>query len=188
MRETRCRQDQPAVRSTGAVPHVSSPAAAERTTQVESRAGVIENEQAAASDERRIVAQSAKRFAQVRQAHQSEVAEDYVEMIADLIATRGEARATDLADRFGVSPPTVARTIQRLIRDGLVTSEPYRAIFLTKEGQALAIRARERHQLVRDFLLALGVSEQVAETDAEGIEHHVSEETLQVFRRFLDNA
>jgi DtxR family manganese transport transcriptional regulator len=130
----------------------------------------------------------AEQFARVRRAHQSEVAEDYVEMIAELIDERGEARAADLAERFGVAPPTVVRTIQRLIRDGLVTSEPYRAIFLTEQGQALAIRARERHLLVRDFLVALGVGAEMAEADAEGIEHHVSDETLAVFRRFLDRA
>ena len=128
----------------------------------------------------------AARFARVREAHQSELAEDYVEMIDDLIAEHGEARAVDLAERFGVAPGTVARTVQRLVRDGLVTSEPYRAIFLTETGRAMAEAARARHELVRDVLLALGVGEAAAEADAEGIEHHVGEETLAAFRRFLE--
>ncbi|WP_152045656.1 manganese-binding transcriptional regulator MntR [Aureimonas psammosilenae] len=128
----------------------------------------------------------AERFARVRQANQSELAEDYVEMIAELIELHGEARATDLADRFGVSPGTVARTIQRLARDGLVESQPYRSIFLTSKGRELAAAARERHLLVRDFLLAIGVGAHAAEMDAEGLEHHVGEETLAAFRRFLD--
>ena len=132
------------------------------------------------------VAGQAKRFARVRAAHHSELAEDYVEMIDDLIVARGEARAADLAERFGVGPATVARTVQRLVRDGLVTSEPYRSIFLTEKGRALAAHARERHRLVRDFLLALGVGREAAEDDAEGIEHHVSAETLEAFRRFLN--
>lgn len=127
----------------------------------------------------------AARFARVREAHQSELAEDYVEMIDDLIATRGEARAADLADCFGVSPGTVARTVQRLIRDGLVNSEPYRAIFLTERGKAVADRARSRHRLVQDFLIAIGVSPEAAELDAEGIEHHVGPETLEAFRKHL---
>lgn len=127
----------------------------------------------------------AARFARVREAHQSELAEDYVEMIDDLIATRGEARAADLADCFGVSPGTVARTVQRLIRDGLVNSEPYRAIFLTDFGRKVATAARERHRLVEDFLLSLGVSPEAAEQDAEGIEHHVGPETLEAFRKHL---
>lgn len=128
---------------------------------------------------------TAARFARVRKANQSELSEDYVEMIDDLIAERGEARAADLAERFGVSPGTVARTVQRLARDGLVSSEPYRAIFLTAEGKELAERVRARHRLVVDFLKAIGVAPASAEMDAEGIEHHVGKDTLDAFRRFL---
>ncbi len=133
-------------------------------------------------------ARQARGFARVRAAHQSELAEDYVEMIDDLIAAHGEARAADLATRFGVTPATVARAVQRLVRDGLVTSEPYRSLFLTERGRALAARARERHHLVRDFLIALGVGREAAEQDAEGIEHHISAETLEAFRRFLEGS
>lgn len=130
------------------------------------------------------VRRQARRFKHVRAAHQSEVAEDYVEMIADLIELQGEARAVDLAERFGVTNATVNRTIARLQRDGLVVSRPYRSIFLTPEGEQMAAHSRERHQVVLEFLLALGVSREVAETDAEGVEHHVSEETLEAFARF----
>lgn len=62
------------------------------------------------------IATSAARFERIRRAHQKEVAEDYVEMIADLIDQFGEARISDLAARFGVSAPTVNATIQRLHR------------------------------------------------------------------------
>ncbi len=129
---------------------------------------------------------AAERFARVREANRSEVAEDYVEMIDDLVAQHGEARSADLAERFGVSPATVARTIQRLARAGLVESRPYRSIFLTPEGKRLATTIRQRHQVVLDFLLAIGVDPAAAEADAEGIEHHVGEGTLEAFRRFLD--
>lgn len=127
----------------------------------------------------------AARFAKVREARQCELAEDYVEMIDELTMSRGEARAADLAECFGVSPGTVARNIQRLIRDGLVSSEPYRAIFLTTEGKKMAACARERHRLVQDFLVAIGVSPEAAAMDAEGIEHHVGPETLAAFQRHL---
>ena len=73
------------------------------------------------------------------------------------------------------------------MREGLVESRPYRAIFLTTEGQALADRVRARHSLVRDVLIALGVDPETAEADAEGIEHHVSPRTLAAFRRFLES-
>jgi len=120
-----------------------------------------------------------------RQQHAQERAQDYVEAIADLLAERGEARATDLARNFGVTHVTVIRTVQRLQRDGLVTTQPYRSIFLTDAGKRLAIKAKARHQTVVAFLEALGVSSATARADAEGIEHHVSNETLQAFERFV---
>lgn len=143
---------------------------------------------AGANDHARRASLQAEGFRRVRDAHQTEVAEDYVELIAGLIAETGEARVVDLAQRLGVSNATVNNTIQRLQRDGLVTSKPYRSIFLTGEGQEMAAASRERHELVRDFLVSLGVSPEMAEADAEGVEHHVSAETLQAFRKHLVKA
>lgn len=128
--------------------------------------------------------EQARRFARVRSAHRSEVQEDYVELIAELIAALGEARAADLAERLGVTPATVANTLARLKRDGLVETRPYRSIFLTPQGAAMAAESRARHQLVVSFLQALGVPDDIAEGDAEGIEHHLSEATLSAMRRF----
>jgi DtxR family transcriptional regulator, manganese transport regulator len=117
-----------------------------------------------------------------RQDHSQELAQDYVEMIAELIATTGEARLTDLARRLGVTHVTARKTLLRLQRRGLVTTLPYRSIFLTNEGQRLARESRDRHDIVVEFLRTLGVPLRVAELDAEGIEHHVSRETLAAFR------
>ena len=125
------------------------------------------------------------RFAQVRNARNTEIAEDYTEMIADLIRETGEARAVDLAKHFGVTGPTVNSIIRRLVREGLVESKPYRSIFLTQAGTQLAKDSRDKHRVVRDFLIAIGVDIDVAEQDAEGVEHHVSEETLSKFKEFL---
>ncbi|MGZ0186974.1 MAG: manganese-binding transcriptional regulator MntR [Alphaproteobacteria bacterium] len=122
-------------------------------------------------------------FDRMRQARQTEIAEDYVELIADLIADEGEARAVDLAERFGVSHATVNKTLARLAREGLVLTRPYRSIFLTDAGAEMAQHARWRHQIVLDFLTAIGVPAETAAIDAEGIEHHVSEETLAVFEK-----
>ena len=127
------------------------------------------------------VSDSAAKFDRIRRAHQSEVAEDYVEMISDLIEETGEARTVDLAARFGVTSPTVNAIVRRLQRENLVETRPYRSIFLTEAGKALAESSRARHQIVRDFLVTIGVPETVAEEDAEGVEHHVSEQTLAVF-------
>jgi len=127
------------------------------------------------------------RFARTRQDHSRETAEDYVELIDSLIAEKGEARSVDLADRLGVSQVTVGKTIQRLIREGFVAQEPYRSIFLTEQGQKLAEESRERHHVVLQFLLELGVTPSAAEADAEGIEHHASESTLGAMRSFLES-
>ena len=126
--------------------------------------------------------------ARTRRDHSQELAQDYVELIADLIEEHGEARVVDLARRLGVTHVTVNRTIQRLQRAGFVSAEPYRAIFLTTAGQRLARESRERHDLVVRFLVALGVPAAVAESDAEGIEHHVSRETLRAFRQYLERS
>ena len=128
---------------------------------------------------------SANRFRRTRQDHSRETAEDYVELIDALICERGEARSVDMAERLGISHVAVSKTIQRLQRDGLVTMQPYRSIFLTEKGKKLAASSRDRHALVHDFLVALGVPRDVAEEDVEGIEHHVSEETLAAMRKFL---
>lgn len=127
----------------------------------------------------------AKGHSRRREDHASELAEDYVEVIADLIDEQGEARVIDIAHRLGVTHVTVSKKVTLLARDGLVETKPYRAIFLTKHGREMAARSKERHQVVLDFLRALGVKAEVALADAEGIEHHVSEETLKAFRRFL---
>jgi len=140
-----------------------------------------------ASNRKRLkpVEHQAHDFGRVRDAHSSEIAEDYVELIADILDSTGDVRAVDLAERFGVTPATVNNNVKRLVRGGLVRSERYRSIFLTESGRALAEHCRERHRIVRDFLIALGIDPITAESDAEGIEHHVSDETLAAFVRHL---
>lgn len=127
----------------------------------------------------------AENLSQTRREHAHETAEDYVEAIADLISEVGEARIVDLAKRFGVTHVTVNRTIARLQKTGLVTTQPYRAIFLTPEGEQLAATCKARHEVVVQFLQSLGIPDHVAERDAEGIEHHVSPETLKAFKSVI---
>ena len=127
----------------------------------------------------------ASRFGKTRSAQSTALREDYVELIADLIAIDGEARPTDVARRLGVSHATAIKAIARLKREGLATSKPYRGVFLTAAGDELARRVRARHRLVVDLLLAVGVPRESAEADAEGIEHHVGEATLRAFASFL---
>src|SRR5271170_3591481 len=123
-------------------------------------------------------AQPAESFRRSRRDRAAEITQDYVEAIADLSASLGEARVVDLARRLGVTHVTVNRTLARLRRAGYVNTKPYRAIFLTGTGHKLATECKRRHETVVAFLHSLGISEKAAEMDAEGIEHHVSPETL----------
>jgi DtxR family manganese transport transcriptional regulator len=125
-------------------------------------------------------------FRQTRNARRTELLEDYIELIADLIDHDGEARQVDIAHRLGVAQPTVAKMLKRLATEGLIQQRRYRGVFLTPEGKDLAEKSRQRHQTVESFLCALGISPETARIDAEGIEHHVSAETLDAFRRFVE--
>ena len=129
--------------------------------------------------------QPAEIFRRSRRDRAVEIAQDYVETIADLTASLGEARVVDLARRLGVTHVTVNRTLARLQQAGYVNTRPYRAIFLTEAGRKLAEECKRRHETVVAFLRSLGISERVAGMDAEGIEHHVSPETLAAFERRL---
>ncbi len=131
---------------------------------------------------------STNQHARTRRDHATELAEDYVEAIDELLQTGQVCRVTDLATRFAVSHVTVNRTVARLKRDGWVTTQPYGPVELTEAGRMLARASRQRHDIVLKFLIALGIRSQTASVDAEGIEHHVSEETLRAMQRFVEKS
>ena len=124
-------------------------------------------------------------FSKTRRDHASETAEDYVEAIEEILETQDTCRVKDLASRMAVSHVTVTRILQRLAHEGLLVKEPYGPVSLTAAGRRMAKASRRRHELLLDFLLALGVPEADAIRDTEGMEHHVSDSTLKAMRRFL---
>lgn len=121
-----------------------------------------------------------------RRDHSTETAEDYVEAIAEVEERSGTCRVRDLTEHFGVSHVTVTRTVARLQSKGLVSTAPYQPIELTAQGKRLATQSRKRHEIVYRFLLSIGVDEETAAIDAEGIEHHVSPQTLARFRELTE--
>lgn len=123
-------------------------------------------------------------FRKTREDHSNEIAEDYVEAIAELHAEEGSCRVTRLARRLGVSHVTANRTVARLVVRGLVTTSPYQPIELTEAGKTLAQTAKTRHEIVLRFLIALGIPETIANADSEGIEHHCSPVTLKAMKHF----
>ena len=126
----------------------------------------------------------ADRHQRTRDDHALETAEDYVEAIDDISIKQGKCRVVDLARHFGVSHVTVTKIVKRLVREELVETRPYQPISLTAHGKKLAAKSRRCHEIVLNFLLALGVDERTAAIDAEGIEHHVSPQTLKRFEQF----
>jgi DtxR family transcriptional regulator, manganese transport regulator len=127
----------------------------------------------------------AEPFIATRTHHVSELAEDYVELISDLILNKGEAKICDIAQHLGVSHVTVIRTIDRLKKKGLIDPDPNQPVKLTSKGLELAIFCKERHQFLLNYLITLGVPENVAKIDVEGMEHHISQTTMQAFQRHL---
>ena len=123
-------------------------------------------------------------YRKVRNAHKTENTEDYLELIAELLNSKGEARIVDIAYELGIAQATANKTIQRLQQQGYINREPYRSIFLTVKGQKIASRSKKRHNIVFKFLIKLGIDQKTASADAEGIEHHVSEKTLKKMEKF----
>lgn len=135
----------------------------------------------------KMVSERSVAFSQTRSRHANETAEDYVEAVMELIEEFGECRVLDLARYFNVSHVTVSRIVKRLHDEKLLRSQPYRPVELTPEGTKLAKRVKERHKIVLDFLIELGVDEANAKIDSEGIEHHVSSTTIDAMKIFLGN-
>src|SRR6202162_6140595 len=115
----------------------------------------------------------------------SSTVEDYLEQILDLINTKGYARVADIALGLKISQASVTNMVQRLDSEGLLKYEKYRGLVLTTAGETLARNIMQRHQLLSDFLRMLGINEEVIYHDVEGMEHHISPQTLQAIESLL---
>jgi DtxR family manganese transport transcriptional regulator len=131
---------------------------------------------------------SAGRFARVRRDHARETAEDYAELVLDLGGGGRPVRPADLARRLGVSHVTVLRALERLARAGVLRRDARRGVSLSAAGRRIARAARARYELLVAFLEHIGAPRAIAETDAEGIEHHISRNTLRVMKAFVARA
>lgn len=126
-------------------------------------------------------------FKETRIQRLQEIAEDYTEMIAELISAKGKARVCDLAKQMGISHVSVLKSIKKLIRDGYLIKNTDGLIELTPKGLQTANFSKKKHQILSEFLLKLGIPEYIVATDVEGIEHHISSETLQALERHLSH-
>ena len=114
-------------------------------------------------------------------------AEDYLERIHELITEKGYARAVDIANALGISQPSVTSMVQKLANEGLLNYEKYRGLTLTEEGKRVALAIHERHEILKRFLSLLNVSQKAQERDIEGLEHHISDETVQALAKLSDH-
>ncbi len=113
--------------------------------------------------------------------------EDYLEVIYELVQYKGYATTIDISECLNVSSPSVTYMIQRLNESGHLNYEKYRGIRLTEKGTLIARNIQERHGLLAEFLKIIGVDEDTANKDAEGIEHHLQPKTLEKLEHFIED-
>lgn len=112
--------------------------------------------------------------------------EDYLEVIYELIQEKGYATTVDISSYLNVSSPSVTKMMQKLDETGYLKYEKYRGIKLTNEGIRIARNIRNRHGLLAEFFMIIGIDEETANSDAEGIEHHLHPETMKKLEEFIN--
>ncbi len=112
--------------------------------------------------------------------------EDYLEVIYELVQEKGYATTVDISSYLNVSSPSVTKMMQKLDETGYLKYEKYRGIKLTNEGTRIARNIRNRHGLLAEFFMIIGVDEEIANNDAEGIEHHLHPETMKKLEEFIN--
>ena len=108
----------------------------------------------------------------------SQSAEDYLERIHELIESKGNAHVADIAQSLNVGQPSVTSMVQKLADDGYLRYEKYRSLTLTDAGRAVAERIRNRHVVLASFFTLFDLDDDTQARDIEGIEHHLSSDTL----------
>ena len=112
--------------------------------------------------------------------------EDYLEVIYELVQQKGYATTVDISSYLNVSSPSVTKMMQKLDETGYLKYEKYRGIKLTNEGIRIARNIRNRHGLLAEFFMLIGIDEETANNDAEGIEHHLHPETMKKLEEFIN--
>lgn len=111
--------------------------------------------------------------------------EDYLEVIYELVQQKGYATTIDISRYLNVSSPSVTKMVKRLDENGYLKYEKYRGICLTQQGIDVAMSIHQRHSLLAEFLKMIGVDKDIANKDAEGIEHHLHPQTLKKLEEFV---
>lgn len=130
------------------------------------------------------------RLESIKEAHRTIKAdvsriEDYLEVISELVELKGYANTIDISRYLNVSAPSVTKMLQKLDENGYLVYEKYRGINLTPKGNALADTVRQKHGILLEFFKMLGINHEIANQDAEGIEHHLNQQTIKQLRKFV---
>jgi DtxR family manganese transport transcriptional regulator len=138
--------------------------------------------------EKKLGSERAEYFKKMRSNRLFELAEDYTELIADLMAAQKQPRVCDIAREMGISHVSVLKAIRRLIREGYLVKDSSKAIALTPKGEEMAVYSKRKHRVLSEFLLGLGIPEQIVAVDVEGIEHYISPDTLEAIAAHMKTA
>jgi Mn-dependent DtxR family transcriptional regulator len=112
--------------------------------------------------------------------------EDYLEQIHNLIEAKGYARVVDIAKNLGISQASVTNMIQRLDGEGYVVYERYRGVIMTESGRKIGQEIARRHEVLTRLLAGFGLDPQTVHEDVEGMEHHMSRQTLEVLTLLME--
>ena len=131
-----------------------------------------------------------KRLESIKAAHktakkESATREDYLEIISELVDLKGYATTLDISRYMNVSPPSVTKMLQKLDEKGYLEYEKYHGINLTEKGNKIAQSIRQKHDILLEFFEILGVGNETANQDAEGVEHHLNPKTIRQLRKFI---
>ena len=131
-----------------------------------------------------------RRLDSIKAAHESEKTissrvEDYLEVISELVDMKGYAATLDISRYMNVSAPSVTKMLKKLDVEGYLEYEKYYGINLTEKGQRIAEMIKQKHGILLDFFEILGIGKEIANQDAEGIEHHLNPKTIRQIRKFV---
>ncbi|MEO9276648.1 MAG: iron dependent repressor, metal binding and dimerization domain protein [Nitrososphaera sp.] len=133
---------------------------------------------------------NAERLESIKEAHKSTRTdftriEDYLEVISELVELKGYANTIEISRYLNVSSPSVTKMLKKLDENGYLKYEKYRGINLTAKGNALADTVRQKHGILLEFFKLLGINHEIANQDAEGVEHHLNPQTIKQLRKFV---
>ncbi len=131
-----------------------------------------------------------ERLESIKEAHKSTKGdysrmEDYLEVISELVELKGHANTIDISRYLNVSAPSVTKMLQRLGDNGYLEYEKYKGINLTTKGNTVADAIRQKHGILLEFFKMLGINHEIANQDAEGIEHYLNPQTIRQLRKFI---